>query len=101
MENHPKGLLETAQKGCFRPGRSFLVFSELGKFSNFEGPKLLPNGKVVVEWREPNGTYVEPQRASVRAGRLVITRESGPHASALRLKISKMSAIERSIAPFA
>ena len=43
----------------------------------------------------PNGTHFEPQRASVRAGRLVITRESGPHASALRLIIYKVSAIKR------
>ena len=32
-------------------------------------------------------------RASVRAGRLVIARASGPHASALRLIIYKVSAI--------
>ena len=32
-------------------------------------------------------------RTSVRAGRLVITCKSGPHASALRLKIYKVSAI--------
>ena len=41
----------------------------------------------------PNATHFEPLRASVRAGRLVITCESGPHASALRLKIYKVSAI--------
>ncbi len=37
-----------------------------------------------------NGTHFEPQLASVRAGRLVITYKSGPHASALRLKIYKV-----------
>ena len=41
----------------------------------------------------PNVTHFEPQRASVRAGRLVIPCKSGPHASALRLKIYKVSAI--------
>ena len=40
-----------------------------------------------------NGTHFEPQRASVRAGRPKITRESGPHASALRLNIYKMYAL--------
>ena len=40
----------------------------------------------------PNGTHFEPQRASVRAGRQKITRKSDPHASALRLKIYKVSA---------
>ena len=49
---------------------------------------------IVAEQRKPKGTHFEPQRASVRAGRLVITRESGPHASALRLIIYKVSAIE-------
>ena len=39
------------------------------------------------------GTHFEPQRASVRAGRSGITCKSGPHASALRLKIYKVSAI--------
>ena len=37
--------------------------------------------------------HFEPLLSSVRAGRQVITRESGPHASALRLKIYKVSAI--------
>ena len=41
----------------------------------------------------PNGTHFEPQRASVRAGRSGNVWESGPHASALRLKIPKVSAI--------
>ncbi len=40
-----------------------------------------------------NGTYFEPQRASVRAGSQVITCKSGPHASAWRLNIYKVSAI--------
>ena len=29
----------------------------------------------------PNGTHIEPQRASVRAGRLAIACESSPHDS--------------------
>ena len=41
----------------------------------------------------PNVTYCEPQRASVRAGRLEISCESGPHASALRLRNCKVSAV--------
>ena len=41
----------------------------------------------------PNVTHFEPQRASVRAGRLVIPCKSSPHAIALRLKIYKVSAI--------
>ncbi len=41
----------------------------------------------------PNGTHFEPPRASVRAGGPRIACESGPHASALRLKIYKVSAI--------
>ena len=44
---------------------------------------------------KPNGTHFEPQRASVRAGTLGIACESGPHDSALRLKIHKVSAIRR------
>ncbi len=43
----------------------------------------------------PNGTHFEPQRTSVRAGRLGIVCKSGPHASALRLKIYKVSAIRQ------
>ena len=43
----------------------------------------------------PNGTHFEPQLASVRAGWPKITCKSGPHASALRLKIYKVSAIGR------
>ena len=46
-------------------------------------------------WRQPNGTHFEPQRASVRAERPGISGKSGPHASALRLKIYKVSAIGR------
>ena len=42
---------------------------------------------------KPNGTHFEPQRASVRAGRTGISCKSGPHATALRLKIYKVSAI--------
>ena len=42
----------------------------------------------------PNGTHFELQLACVRAGRPKITRKSGPHASALRLKIFKVSAID-------
>ena len=37
-------------------------------------------------WLLPNGTHFEPQRASVRASRLEIACESGPHAGALRLR---------------
>ena len=48
---------------------------------------------VITPGVKPKGTHFEPQRASVRAGRLVIAYESGPHASALRLKIYKVSAI--------
>ncbi len=44
-----------------------------------------------------NGTHFEPQLASVRAGRLEITCKSGPHASALRLKIYNVSAIDLSV----
>ena len=40
-----------------------------------------------------NGSHFKPQRASVRAGRSGNVCESGPHASALRLKIPKVSAI--------
>ena len=36
---------------------------------------------------------LSPQRVSVRAGRLGIVWEPGPHASALRLKTYKVSAI--------
>ena len=43
----------------------------------------------------PNGTHFKPQRARVRAGSPLITGESGPHASALRLKKYKVSAIVR------
>ncbi len=43
----------------------------------------------------PNGTHIEPQLASVRAGRQIITCNSGPHAGASRLKIYKVSAIGR------
>ncbi len=42
-----------------------------------------------------NGTHFEPQRTSVRASRLGISCESGPHAIALRLKIYKVSTIGR------
>ncbi len=53
-----------------------------------------PNAEEVGNPRlAPNGTHFEPQRASVRAGRLDISCESGPHASALRLKNCKVSAI--------
>ena len=47
----------------------------------------------VAREQPPNVTHFEPQRASVLAGRLVIPCKSGPHASALRLKIYKVSAI--------
>ena len=40
----------------------------------------------------PNGAHFEPQRASVRVERLINTYQSDPHASALRLRIYKVSA---------
>ena len=43
----------------------------------------------------PNGPHFEPQRTSVRASRLGISCESGPHAIALRLRNYKVSAIVR------
>ena len=49
--------------------------------------------KVKYPWHKAIGTHFEPQRASVRAGRPGVSCKSGPHASALRLKIYKVSAI--------
>ena len=53
---------------------------------------FLREGKAAAELT-PNGTHFEPLRASVRAGSPLITGESGPHASALRLKTHNVSAI--------
>ncbi len=41
----------------------------------------------------PNGAHFEPQRASVRAVKLGIACESGPHASALSSEITKNPAL--------
>ena len=47
--------------------------------------------QALTERLAPNGTQFEPQRASLRAGTLVITFESSPHASAVRRKTHKVS----------
>ena len=59
------------------------------------GRETIHTGQTEPLRHESNGTHFEPQRASVRARGLVITCKSGPHASALRLKIYKVSAIGR------
>ena len=59
----------------------------------------LDRSKLNVADLRPEAKFIhfEPLRASVRAGRQLITRESGPHASALRLKIYKVSAIGQNL----
>jgi hypothetical protein len=87
--------------------KSFRRFGDIcyGKYSGVRVSVPMPC-IMLAEWREPSGVFeaslgprsrtacaqwhpLKPQRASVRAESPSITCESGPHASALRLKFTK------------